>query len=97
MPEYVRAVTFEADSAAIDGLVKEITSAEGPPEGLPATRITVLADRAGGRVIVATRYASEEDRKKGHEILEGMSPPADVGNIRRVSVDNYEVAVERQA
>ena len=97
MADYVRAVTFEADDAAIKALVNEINSAEGPPEGIPATRITVLADRAGGRLIVATRYASEEDRRKGAETLEAMSPPADAGNIRRVSVDNYEVVLERQA
>jgi hypothetical protein len=97
MGEYVRAVTFEADNAAIDALVSEITSAEGPPEGLPATRLTVLADRAAGRLIVATRYASDEDRQKGAAILEGMSPPSDAGNINRVSVDNYEVLVERDS
>ena len=96
MAEYVRAVTFEADDAAIDALANEIRSADAPPEGLPSTRISVLADRAGGRVIVATRYASEEDRAKGAAILEGMSPP-DAGTIRRISVDNYEVVAERQA
>ena len=96
MADYVRAVTFEADNTAIDALVDEINAAEGAPAGLPATRITVLADRAGGKLIVATRYSSEEDRANGAEILEGMSPPS-AGNISRVSVDNYEVLVERQA
>jgi hypothetical protein len=95
--EYVRAVTFEADDAAIDALVNEINSAAGPPEDLPASRVTVLADRGNGRVIVATRYASEQDRAKGAEILEGMSPPSETGSIRRVSVDNYEVLAERQS
>jgi hypothetical protein len=96
MGEYVRAVTFEADSDAIDALLNEINSSEGPPEGIPATRITVLGDRSSGKLIVATRYASEEDRRKGAETLEGMSPPGDA-NIRRLSVDNYEVLLERQA
>jgi hypothetical protein len=96
MGEYVRAVTFEADSDAIDSLLDEINSAEGPPEGVPATRITVLGDRSSGKLIVATRFASEEDRRKGGETLEGMSPPGG-SNIRRVAVDNYEVLLERQA
>jgi hypothetical protein len=95
MGEYARVVTFEADDAAIDALVNEINSGEGPPEDVPATRIIVLADRAGGKVIVGTRFASEEDLQKGGAALSAMSPP-DVGNIRRVAVDEYEVLLERQ-
>jgi len=96
MPEYARVVTFEADGAAIDALVAEINAAGGPPEDIPATRIIVLADRANGKMVVATRFASEEDMRKGGAVLEAMNPP-DVGNVRRVSVDHYEVALERQA
>ena len=96
MPEYARVVTFEADEAALDALLNEINSAGGSPEGVPAKRITVLADRAGGRVVVAVRFGSEEDLRKGAAALEAMSPP-EAGSIRRVSVDEYEVALERQA
>jgi hypothetical protein len=96
MPEYARAATFEADAAAAEALVNEINSSEGPPEGIPATRVTVLFDRAGGKLIVATRFASEEDLRKGSETLEGMSPPSDAGNVRRISVDQYEVLLERE-
>lgn len=97
MPEYVRVVTFEADEAAIDALANEIKSAETPPEGLPATSVTVLGDRAGGKARVVTRFGSEDDLRKGDEILNAMTPPANVGNIRRVSVESYEVLVERKA
>jgi hypothetical protein len=96
MPEYARVVTFEADDAAIDAVVSEINSEPGPPEDIPATRIIVLADRANGRMVIATRFASEDDLRKGAAALEAMSPP-DVGNIRRVSVDQYEVVLERHA
>jgi hypothetical protein len=96
MPEYARVVTFEADDAALEALLSEISSADGPPEDIPAKRITVLADRSAGRVVVAVRFASEEDLRKGSETLEKMSPP-DVGTMRRVSVDKYEVMLERQA
>ena len=96
MPQYARVVTFEADAAALDALVSEINASDGPPEGIPATRISVLADRDAGRVVVATRFASEEDLRKGAETLEAMSPP-EGGNIRRVSVETYEVVVEMQA
>ena len=96
MAEYARVVTFDADDAALEALLSEINADDGPPEGVPAKRITVLADRSAGKVVVAVRFGSEEDLRKGAEVLEGMSPP-DVGNIRRVSVDAYEVVLEQQA
>ncbi len=96
MPEYARVVTFEADDAALAALVAEISSSDTPPDDIPATRITVLADRAAGRVVVATRFASEADLRTGTATLDAMSPP-EGGNIRRVSVDTYEVALEMQA
>lgn len=95
MPEYARVVTFEADEAALNALVNEISSHDGPPADVPAKRITVLADRAAGRVVVAVRFGSEEDLRKGGAALEAMSPP-DTG-MRRVSVEEYEVVLEQQA
>jgi hypothetical protein len=96
MAEYVRVVTFDGDEAALDGLVAQISSVDGPPPGVPATRITVLADRAAGKVVVAVRFASEEDLRTGGAALEAMSPPA-AANLRRVSVEAYEVVLDRQA
>jgi len=96
VPEYARVVTFDADSAALDALVNEIKSAGRAPEGVPAKRITVLADRAAGKVVVAIRFGSEEDLRTGAATLEGMSPPSDA-NMRRVSVDAYEVVLEMEA
>jgi hypothetical protein len=94
MAEFARVVTFEADAAALDAMLQEISSAGGPPEGINATRLTVLADRAAGRVVISVRFASEDDLKKGAEMFEAMSPP-EGGNIRRVSVDVYEILVDR--
>lgn len=96
MAEYLRVAMFDADDAALDALVDEIKSGDGAPEDVPAKRIAVLADRAAGRVVVSVRFGSEEDLRKGAEVLEAMSPP-DVGNIRRVSVEEYEVVLEREA
>ena len=96
MAEYARVVTFEADDAALDALVNEINSSDGAPEGVPAKRITVLADRSAGRVVVAIRFASEEDLRTGAQTLEAMSPPP-AGSMRRVSVEAYEVVLERDA
>ena len=96
MAEYARVVTFDADDAALDALLGEINAADGPPEGVPAKRITVLADRSAGKVVVAVRFGSEEDLRRGAEAFEAMSPP-DAGSMRRVSVDSYEVVLELQA
>lgn len=96
MAEYARVVTFEADEAAIDALVDEINSADGAPPGVAARRITVLADRATGTLVVATRFASEADLQAGSAVFEAMTPP-DAGSMRRVSVAAYEVVLERDA
>lgn len=95
MAEYARVVTFDADDAALAAMLDEINTSDGPPEGLSAKRITVLADRSAGKVVIAVRFGSEEDLRKGAAVLEAMSPP-DVGSMRRVSVDEYEVVLERQ-
>ena len=94
MPEYARVTTFEADDEALDALLAEINAAGAPPEGIPAKRIIVLADRAGGKVMIAVRFGSEDDLRKGGAALDAMSPP---GNMRRVSVDSFEVVLEREA
>jgi hypothetical protein len=96
MAEYVRVATFDADNAALDALVAEIDSMGGPPEGMPATRITVLADRSAGKIVVATRFGSEEDLRVGSAALEGMTPPTG-GAMHRVSVESFEVVLERHA
>jgi hypothetical protein len=95
MAEYARVVTFDADETALEALLSEIRADDGPPEGVPAKRITVLADRAAGTVVVAVRFGSEEDLRRGGEALEAMNPP-NAGSMRRVSVDSYEVVFERE-
>lgn len=95
MSEYVRAATFDLDGDALDALVARIRADEGPPDGVAARRITVLADRAAGKAVVAIRFGSEDDLRAGSAVLDGMEPP-DVGSRRRVSVDAYEVALERE-
>jgi hypothetical protein len=96
MGDYVRVATFEADDAAIDAMVKEITSAEGPPPDIPSKAIMVLAspDRTKARIVV--RFDSEEKLRKGSETLDRMEPPPEA-KMRRVSVEQYEILLERQA
>jgi hypothetical protein len=96
MTQFARVVTFDADEAALDAMVSEINASDGPPEGIPAKRITVLADRDAGKVVVAVRFDSEEDLRTGAATLEAMTPPS-AGSLRRVSVDAYEVVLEMDA
>jgi hypothetical protein len=96
MPDYVRVATFEADEAALDALVAEINSHDGPPEGVPAKSIMVLADRSAGKLRVVARFGSEDDLKAGSKVLDAMNPPANT-NVRRVSVEAFEVVLDRQA
>jgi hypothetical protein len=95
MTDYVRVASFEADEAAINTLVSEINSHDGPPEGVPAKSIMVGADRAAGKVRVVVRFGSEEDLRKGSEVLDAMSPPQGA-NMRRVAVETFEIVLERQ-
>jgi hypothetical protein len=95
MAQFARVATFEFDEAALEALLARMRS-EGMPEGVPAKRVTVLADRAAGKVVVAVRFDSEEDLRTGSATLDAMSPP-EVGTRRRVSVDTYEVVHEQQA
>jgi hypothetical protein len=97
MAEFARVATFEADGDALEALLSTINTAGGPPEGVPGTRILVLADRAAGKVVVAVRFASEEDLREGAATLDAMNPPADASGMRRVSVDEYEVVLEKES
>jgi hypothetical protein len=97
MSDYVRVATFEADDAAIDALIGEINNSPGPPPEIPAKSIMIGTDRANGRVRVVVRFGSEEDLATGSAALDGMSPPDDSGNIRRVSVEKYKIELERTA
>jgi hypothetical protein len=90
-----RVATFEFDEAALEALLSTIRSTS-MPEGVPAKRVTVLADRSAGKVVVAVRFDSEEDLKKGSATLDAMSPP-EVGARRRVSVDAYEIVLEQES
>ena len=95
MAQYARVATFAFDDAALEALLERIRST-GMPEGVPAKRVTVLADRSAGKVIVAIRFDSEEDLRKGSATLDAMSPP-EVGTRRRLSVEAFEVVLEQDA
>jgi hypothetical protein len=96
MSEWVRVATFEADSDAVESMVREISSAEGPPPGIPAKSIMVLADRENSRARIVVRFDSEENLRTGSATLDAMEPPTDA-NMRRISIEKFEIVLERQA
>ena len=55
----------------------------------------MLANRSAGKVVVGVRFGSEEDLRAGSAVLDAMSP-SDVGTMRRTSVDEFEVLLERK-
>ena len=95
MSDWVRVATFEADEAAARRIVEEINNEPGPPPGIPAKSIMVGHDRENNHVRVVVRFDSEENLRTGSETLEGMEPPE--ANMRRISVEKFEVLLERHA
>lgn len=92
---YARVAKWEGGSAdAIRESIAQIErdSASGPPEGVPSTGFTFLADPDGGKVIAIALFETEEKLAQGSATLDGMNPPTSMGT--RVSVETYEVAAD---
>jgi hypothetical protein len=71
-------------------------AASGPPEGVPAKGFLMLVDPEGGRSLAISLFETEEDRRKGDETLNDMTPGrSDTGT--RTSVEMYEVGVDVRA
>jgi hypothetical protein len=93
---YARVAKWEGAEA--DGLrasAEEMSSQadQGPPEGVPAKGFTMLIDPDNGRSLAIALFETEEDMRKGDEVLNGMTPQRDdVG--RRTSVEMYEVSID---
>jgi len=96
---YARVARFEGGSAdAIRETMSRIRdqSASGPPEGVPAKGLLLLSDPDGGRAISISLFETEDDRRKGDETLNAMSPPGE-GMGRRAGIEMYDVAVDLRA
>jgi hypothetical protein len=92
---YARVAKWEGGSPeAIRESIAQIErdSQSGPPEGVPSTGFTFLADPDGGRVLAIGLFETEENLRQGNATLDQMSPPTNMGT--RVSVETYEVAAD---
>ncbi len=92
---YVRVVRFtDVDAGRLDETVVNINESDGPPEGVPATGITLLHDASQGTAVVLQFFATAEDMSAGAEVLGAMDPADTPGT--RDSVDTCEVKLEMQ-
>lgn len=86
-----RVVTFEGiDPDHMDEMRREMRE-DAPPEGLPATELIILYDSEARESVAVIFFETEEDYRKGDELLHAM-PAADTPG-RRTSVSKYDVAV----
>jgi hypothetical protein len=87
----VRAVSFDGVTQdRISELRSEMQDSE-PPEGLPAKEIIVLHDADAERSLVLVFFDSEEDYRRGDEVLSAM-PTGDTPG-QRTGVAKYDVAI----
>jgi hypothetical protein len=93
---YARLVRFTGVTPdRIADVEKRVNENEGPPEGVPSTRFQVFVDEAQGTAVFVGYFETEEDMRKGSEVLEEMDPAETPGT--RASVDMCELKLERQA
>lgn len=92
---FARVARWEGgDADAIRRAAEEVSSRtqSGPPEGVPAKGFLLLIDPDNQRQIAISLFETEEDLRKGDEVLNSMNPPEE-GIGRRLEVEMYEVAV----
>jgi hypothetical protein len=90
-----RVVTFEGVSKdRMDEMDRELKDGQ-PPEGFPGTEIVVLHDAEAEKSLVIVFFETEDDYKRGDEMLSAM--PAGDTPGRRSSVTKYDVATRMTA
>lgn len=86
-----RVVAFDGvSSARVEDMQREMREGERPEE-LPATEVVVLHDPEAEKALVVLFFDSDDDYRRGDEVLSAM--PADETPGRRTSVTRYDVAV----
>jgi hypothetical protein len=85
-----RVVTFEGVSKdRMEEMDREMREGQ-PPEGFPATEIVALHDPDAETSLVIIFFETEDDYRRGDEVLNAM--PAGDTPGRRASVTKYDVA-----
>ena len=90
-----RVVTFEGvNKDRMEEMDREMREGE-QPDGLAATEIVVLHDPEAEQSVVILFFETEDDYKRGDEMLNAM--PAGDTPGRRASVTKYNVATRMTA
>jgi hypothetical protein len=93
---FARAVRFtDVSPDRIKEIAERIDQEDRPPEGVPGKAFQLLVDESQGTALFIGYFETEEDMKKGAEVLEAMDPAQTPGT--RASVDMCEVRLEKQA
>jgi hypothetical protein len=86
-----RVVTFDGVSKdRMQEMQKEMDNGQ-PPEGFPQSEMIALHDPEAEKSVVILIFETEDDYKKGDEILNAM--PAGDTPGQRTSVTKYDVAM----
>ena len=90
-----RVVTFEGvNKARMDEMDRELQDREAP-KGFPPTEMIVLHDQQAEEALVVILFDSEDDYRRGDEILNAM--PAGDTPGRRTAVRKYDVATRMKS
>lgn len=88
---FARVVTFEGvGKDRVEEMKREMEEG-GSPVDFPATEVVVLHDADAERSLVLIYFDTEDDYRRGDEVLNAM--PAGDTPGRRASVEKYEVAI----
>ena len=86
-----RVVSFEGVSnERMEELAREMREGDRPQD-LPATEVVMLHDPEAEKSVVILFFETEDDYRRGDEVLSAM--PADDTPGRRTSVTKYDVPV----
>jgi hypothetical protein len=92
---FARVVTFDGVSKnRMDEMNREMQDGD-PPEGFPSSELIVLHDAEAEKSLVVVIFDSEDDYRKGDEILNAM--PAGDTPGQRTSVTKYDVATRMKS
>jgi hypothetical protein len=90
-----RVVTFEGvDKARMEEMDREMQGGS-PPEGFPPAEIVVLHDPEAETSVAIVFFETEDDYRRGDEILNAM--PAGDTPGQRTSVKKYDVATRMKS
>jgi hypothetical protein len=90
-----RVVTFDGVSKErMDEMDREMRDGQ-PPEGFPSAELVVLHDPEAEKSLVIIIFETEDDYRRGDEILNAM--PAGDTPGQRTSVSRYDVATRMKS